>query len=120
MEDIIDLLDLTIDDDLFAMRDHDVKGYSEGVMSAIEKNWRATVDGINSATVREGLKTLVNLGWAHGGPVASLAKSLPSTGRLCVFTQIKWTMIAPSGASRSAGLGSGACMTTTTMRKRFC
>lgn len=57
MEDIIDLLDLTIDDDLFAMRDHDVKGYSEGVMSAIEKNWRATVDGI-----RRALKTFVNLG----------------------------------------------------------
>ena len=57
MEDIIDLLDLTIDDDLFAMRDHDVKGYSEGVMSAIEKNWRATVDGI-----RRALKTFVKLG----------------------------------------------------------
>ena len=45
MEDIIDLLDLTIDEDLFALRDSDCKAYSEGVMSAIEKNWRATVDG---------------------------------------------------------------------------
>ena len=45
MEDIVDLLDLTIDEDLFDLKDHDVKGYCEGVMSAIEKNWRATVDG---------------------------------------------------------------------------
>ena len=58
MEDIVDLLDLTIDDDLFAMRDHDVKRYSEGVMSAIEKNWRATVAGISSIKLREGFKNL--------------------------------------------------------------
>ena len=41
VEDCIDLLAVTVSEQVSELKDCDYKAYAEGVMNAIEKNWRA-------------------------------------------------------------------------------